>query len=197
MTKESIKEFINARIKEITSRFPGTETAVLTSERYYITYFSDIELNETSEIEIKLEERFIIALQSAVSYYKNWGIFWLIFFPFIYFFGSIFRDFFIDISGGGEESIDFYFAYFIWIMLCVLIPLIAGIGFLTSSGKIQNYLKINEIGNLSKGNTNTFKDKSIISSKKDRLNELEDLYINELITEEEYKNKRNRIIDDL
>jgi hypothetical protein len=197
MTKESIKEFINARIKEITSRFPGTETAVLTSERYYITYFSDIELNETSEIEIKLEERFIIALQSAVSYYKNWGIFWLIFFPFIYFFGSIFRDFFIDISGGGEESIDFYFAYFIWIGLCVLMPLIAGISFLTSSGKIQNYLKINEIGNLSKGNTNTFKDKSIISSKKDRLNELEDLYINELITEEEYKNKRNRIIDDL
>jgi len=199
MREISKKEFINNRIKDIISKFPGTETAVLSSDRYYSTYFSDIKFNETnkSETESKLEERFWIALEAAVSHYKNWGLLFLILLPFVYFFGSILRDYFIEISGGWEGSIDFYFAYFMWVILCILMPLIAGVGYITSSGKLKKYLTIYKAENMSNLISHSNKDYSIILSKKERLNELENLLIDELITHEEYNEKRNKIIDDL
>jgi superfamily II DNA or RNA helicase len=76
-------------------------------------------------------------------------------------------------------------------------PLIAGVGYITSSGKLKKYLTIYKAENMSNLISHSNKDYSIILSKKERLNELENLLIDELITHEEYNEKRNKIIDDL
>jgi hypothetical protein len=194
-----VKEYINNRLSEIISKFPGVEIQVLRTNKYYITYFSGIEFDDLDETELKrkLDERFIVALESAVSHYRTHGIFWLIALAFTYFFGSIIRDLLIDVQGGWEGSIDYYFAYFIWILLCIFMPLIIGISYTISSGKLKNYLRILKIENLSQNNFIDDKKTSKIYTKKDRLTELEDLYRNKLITEEEFKKKRKIIIDDL
>lgn len=179
----------------------GAPIGYLFDETFVNKYFSDSEFNEeilTDKVQIEFDRRLKVALNDAVMALNNRRNVSLILFPFIYFFGGILRDLWIEDARWIEGEFFYYLVWFFWVILCFLGPLLAALKYHLDSKSIKNYIGIDLESYIPSERQVT--DKVMTDenhSYSSRLKELDKLLEEGLISQSEYDKKRKLIIKDL
>lgn len=190
-----------AVIDRIKKKHPRFDTQYLFSDSFLNKYFPIDEFGYvilSEKLQKEFDRRVIVALEDAISVYKKKGTTWFIVLPFTYFFGSFLVEYLLDVSYIYEGEFMFFFAWFYWILFCIVFPIVFGIINKRYSKVLRDFINI-DLQSI------TYKDSRTITNDinvaepdyKKSLKELKILLDEELITQAEYDDRRKQILDDL
>ena len=192
-------------VDEINKRNPANSVINYLFDKNFINkYFPESEFNDeilSDEQKNEFNRRLKVALTEAVEVLNNRRILLLVLSPFMYFFGGIIRDIWIEFENSRvfafENTILFYGIWFLW-LLSFIYPLFWAFIFHAESKSIKNYIRL-ELDNTSlvdkpfNSKVNSYEGHCYSS----RLRELDKLLEEGLISQSEYDQKLKSILKDL